>query len=129
MPLKPGVPTQSHEALETWFRQQINTPEMFAKLQNDFAGTVEALIGIPPPPWLKLNLVVQQPGQQVQVQKFAGGHVGADGVPVAAAHVNANSKMAVDSNAPAPLILKDSAKERFLVFTPESIGQAPAKKP
>lgn len=113
MPLKPGVPAHSRAALEAWFREQMSDPAVLAKLQADFAGTVEQLIGVRPRPALQLEIHVEQPGQTLHVQRYEGGRADSDGKPVAApppGHAPAPGK--------APTVLIETRTKRIIVIKP-----------
>ncbi len=122
MPLRPGVPVQSRAALEAWFREQIADPAVLAKLQADFAGTVQQLIGVRPPPSLQFELHVEQPGQSIQVQRYEGGKTDSDGKPVVApppGHAPPPGK--------APTVLTETRNKRILVIKPpQKTANAPA---
>lgn len=144
MPLRPDVPVQSREALEAWFREKASDPAVFAKLQSDFHGTVAALIGVPPPASLDVQLHIEQPDQPVAVNRFGGGTFGSDGNPVpltgGGQQVISGQQAAEGRPGGVPSIgvskatvqpggnvtvLQESATRRFLVLRPPP-GVAPA---
>jgi hypothetical protein len=120
MPIHPQVPIQSRAGLEAWLRERASDPVVFAKLQADFAGTIETLIGKRPPANLNIQMHVVQPGQTVQVQQYRGGLVDDQGNPVAPVpSKNRGSVADGTTNLSANItVLVETETTRFFVLKP-----------